>query len=240
MRTERDAGDFEKRVLSEYLSKCKKCRNGGDPLCSCRKNAIRDAKLYESCIPRDFWRLEPKNVKFNTEVYKHTISAYLAKLSTAHTHGYGLLFSGGNGVGKTTFLCLVLRRALKAGFTVYYTTLPDLVYHISKGLYDRTIAKRIEWYLTSDFVAIDEVGKDKVKNQRFAAEFHLERILKNRFDGSKPTLLASNMSAKEIREEYGRTVHSMLRGKYQSIAMKEGDFRNNLRKRMLEVMEYEE
>ena len=233
MRTEHEVNSFQRRTRAEITAKCK-CSDS----CDCREKAVFLVKLYESCIPHDFWDLTSKDIKFNVGSYNNVVKKYIKNLNTALRNGYGLLLSGDNGVGKTTFISLVLKDALGKGRTAYYTTLPDLLYDISKGFRDKDLSERIEYLLSSDFVAIDEIGKDKTKNRIFAAEFHFERILKNRFDSALPTLLASNMSQKEIKATYGKTVDSMLRGKYQTIAMKEGDFRGELRKRMVKAMDY--
>ena len=234
MRTEDEVNAYRRSTRAKAVQRCKCIES-----CRCSENADLRAKLYESCIPRDFWFLEDEEVKLNVEVYNKTIKKYIKKLDVAFRYGYGLLFSGDNGVGKTTFISLVLKAAMARGLSAYYTTLPDLLYDLNKGFRDREIAQRIEWCLSSDFVAIDEIGKDKNKNKIFSAEFHFERLLKKRFDDATPTLLASNMSLKEMKAAYGKTVYSMLLGKYHVTAMKEGDFRGELRKRMNETMGYD-
>lgn len=235
MRTEHEVNSFQRRTRAEVVSKCR-CSS----VCDCKEKGEFLVKLYESCIPHDFWSLTSKEVKFNVESYNNVVKKYIKNLETALQNGYGVFFSGDNGVGKTTFISLILKAAINKSRTAYYTTLPDLLYDINKGFRDREVAHRIEYLLSSDFVAIDEIGKDKNKNKFFAAEFHFERILKNRFDAALPTLLASNMGPKEIKVAYGKSVYSMLIGKYQTIAMKEGDFRGELRKRMTKAMEYDE
>lgn len=238
MKMEIEVDSFRQRVRAKYVLRCEKCSGTGVE-CDCKQRAFFETKLYESCIPKDFWDLTEAEVKYNVESYNKNIKPYIKKIDVALRNGYGLLFSGDNGVGKTTFISLVLKAALAKGYSIYYTTLPDLLYDLSKGFRDRDVAQRIEWYLSSDFVAIDEIGKDSNKNKLFSAEFHFERILKNRFDDAVPTLLASNMGLKEIKMAYGKTVYSMLLGKYQTTAMKEGDFRGELRKRMTKAMGYD-
>jgi DNA replication protein DnaC len=187
---------------------------------------------FEACIPRDFWGVVVDDVKWNKGAFDGVVRPYCNNIAKARLRGYGLLFLGDNGVGKTMFLSYVLTRSISSGFTAYYTTLPRLDFDIKRGFNDRSATERLRLMLTSDFVAIDEMGKEKFKAGDSYIRTQVERILKERFDDSLPTIIATNASIQGLEKIYGATLTSILSGKFEMVTMEPGDFRPELRKRM--------
>jgi DNA replication protein DnaC len=112
----------------------------------------------------------------------------------------------------------------------------QLTYDIKRGFDDSTIRRRLEWYLTSDFLAIDEMGKERFRDGDTFFRTELERLLKSRYEERMPTLLATNASLSELDKYYGATLSSMLTGKYECVMMEPGDFRREKRKKMRKDM----
>jgi DNA replication protein DnaC len=186
---------------------------------------------FEGCIPKDFWYVKKENIKYNKIVFKKTVLKYVKNLELAYRKGYGLVFFGNNGTGKTFFMSYILTRAILKNKTVYYTTLPQLSFDIKRGFDDKKISAQVEYMLTSDFVAIDEIGKEQIANSKFMVS-QIERILKRRFDDCMPTLLSANIDRKELSEIYGTSVESLLIGKYRMVQFDSGDYRKVLANRM--------
>lgn len=201
--------------------------------------APEQAAAFEACIPRDFWKVRSKDVTHNKDVFKGIVAPYCERLDVARRDGYGLLLLGDNGVGKTMFLSFVLVRAIRAGYSTYYTTLPQLDHDLKRGFHDRALAARLEWLLTSDFLAIDEMAKEKFKSGDSYIRTQAERILKERFDESVPTLIATNADLSALEEVYGTSLTSILSGKYQMATMAPGDFRKKIGARMRKRMRYD-
>lgn len=215
MRLEHEVDDFESQLSS--------------------KDEDRELKLamFEACVPRDFWSVKPDDIKFNRAAFDEAVLPYCGRIVKARARGYGLLFFGDNGVGKTIMMSFVLGAAIRAGFTVYYTTLPRLDHDIKRGFDDRTVAERLRWMMTSDFMAIDELGKEQFRaGGGDWIRSQVERILKERFDDSLPTLVASNASRDTIESIYGASVASILDGKFLTVSLEPGDYRREIRKRM--------
>jgi DNA replication protein DnaC len=194
---------------------------------------------YEACIPKDFWHVVDEDITHNREVFEKIILPYAEKMKLARKRGYGLLLLGDNGAGKTIFTSFVLMKALSKGFTAYYTTLPQLDHDVKRGFNDPEVARRLEWMLTSDFLALDEVGKERYKSGDTHSRLQVERILKSRFDNSLCTLLATNADLETLKELYGDTIISIIVGKYQTVTLEPGDYREKLRERMNKEMGYE-
>lgn len=230
MRTEDEVERFRLLSRTDTILACE-CE-GANLDCECYGRHELKVAAYEAGIPRDFWFVKEEDVSHNVEIFKELIMPYCAKLKKARVKGYGLLCLGDNGVGKTMFLSYVLARALRRGFTAFYTSLPELDYELKRGFRDKTLTDRLHWYLTSDFVVIDEMGKEQFKKGDSWIRLQVERILKQRFDESLPTLIATNTQEKELEATYGATLTSIFDGKYTPAQFESGDFRVHLRDRM--------
>ena len=238
MRTEAEVTEYAQRAEVSIVYGCRKCA-GSDPECKCRERYGRAVAAHEACVPRDFWDIKRKDVTHNVEVFEAVVLKYVKRLDQALRRGYGLAFLGDNGVGKTYFMSYVLMAAIRAGRTAYYTTLPQLDHDIKRGFNDAAIEKRLAWLLTSDFLALDEMGKEHRRGREATyTDTQVERILKQRCDDSLPALLSTNMDHEALLEAYGPTVGSIIGGKFQAVVMQPGDYRNKMSAQMVDDMEY--
>jgi DNA replication protein DnaC len=202
-----------------------------DPRCGYR------VACYEACVPRTFWSVSTDDVTYNESVFYSVVVPYRRRLKRALRDGYSLLFVGDNGVGKTMFVSYLLTQAIKRGFTAYYTTLTQLDADIKRGFRDRDADLRLQALLDSDFVAIDEVGKERFKPDSFTTS-QFESLLKRRYDDGEPVLLGSNAAHDDLCKMYGATVESMIDGRYQVVSLEPGDCRRAHKRQMKRVMRF--
>lgn len=195
------------------------------------------ASCYEACVPRTFWNVATGDVTYNESVFRAIVVRYRRKLKRALRGGYSLLFVGDNGVGKTMFISYVLTQAIKRGFTAYYTTLTQLDADIKRGFRDRDADLRLQTMLDSDFVAIDEVGKERYKPDSFTTS-QFESYLKRRYDDAEPVLLGSNTAHDDLCKMYGATIESMIEGRYQVVSLEPGDCRRAHKSQMKRAMRF--
>lgn len=238
MRTEEEVTEFCEKI-KQKIFQCKKCNGQGLHSCSCSKKAFIKIQAFEACIPKDFWFIKKEDVTHNKKIFEKKVLKYCENLNKALNKGYGLVFLGDNGVGKTYFISYILMKAIKENRTAYYTTLPNLDYNLKRSFKDQTFEKRLNYMLTSDFVAIDEVGKEQHKKELSYTDVQVERILKQRCDDSLPIILATNLDVENLFRSYGSTVESVLRGKCSIAQFEAGDFRRKLSKKMKKDMGYE-
>ena len=233
MRTKWECDVFRSAAKDRIRTRCKLCA-GEKADCPCAEQLRREVGGHEACVPKDFWQVEDMKIEHNVDAFENRIVPYCKKFRRARYHGYGLFLTGNNGVGKTTFVSYVLMRAIRNGWTTYYTTLPQLDYDIKQGFRDDEARQRLDWYLRSDFVAIDEVAKERFKGGKDDSytRMQIERILKKRYDGSAPVILATNAGMTGIEEVYGKSIASVIGGKYIQIKLTEGDQRERSRERM--------
>lgn len=240
MRTKEEVEQFEFLHKMGSVYSCKICK-GKDSRCSCRMKHNIAVSAFEACIPQDFWWINKDEIDHNKDVFKNIVEVYVDNLNKALNRGYSLLFIGDNGVGKTYFISYILIEAIKKKRSVYYTTMPKLDLNIKRSYRKEHtgIDERLQYMLSSDFLAIDELGKERVKEDNKYMDAQIEGILKSRLDDNMPMLLASNMDLESLEEAYGPTVSSMLLGKFQVAIMEPGDYREKMKKRMIEDMGYE-
>lgn len=223
MRRENEVQDFTAAMYDEY----------GE------ENPIAEYRVacWEACIPKTFWDVTSKDVSHNEEVFNKVVIPYRKRWKKAMKKGYSLLFVGDNGSGKTMFISYLLTQMIKRGLTTYYTTLTQLDIDIKMGFRDNDIALRLEYMLESDFVAIDEIGKESFKTDGYMTT-RLEHYLKKRYDDAEPVLLSSNIDIESLCKMYGSTIESMFDGKYRTVSLEPGDFRKSTKARMKRDMGY--
>ncbi len=234
VKTQAEIDNFDARARTRMLS-CELC-GGASLSCMCRKRFMYEARCFEACIPESFWWADRSDVHYNCEIFDDLIVGYVRNVPEAHRSGAGLFLYGTNGCGKSMFLSYILTRIARSGkFSCYYTTMPQLAKDISSTWNDRTgeAARRLAYYQSSDFVVIDELGKDsKNKLGDSHARQELERWSKERFDKVQPTLWASNVAPSDLevdpeRGGYGETIISVIEGRCNVAGMEPGDFRKD-------------
>ncbi len=238
MRTEREVEIFKANAAVQ-VNGCKKCNGSLEKKCPCVGDWKFKVDAYEACIPKDFWAIGDEDIKYNRAAFDRFVLPYSRKLNKAHANGYGLFMSGSAGCGKSVFISYVLCKAIRRGKSAYYTTILQLDRDIKAGFDDKDAGRRLEWLLTSDFLAIDEMGKESAKATAFTKS-QVERILKDRFDNGKPLLIGTTLPVAAFGGAYGEGVSSMVRGKMQAVRLEEGDIRLKLSKKMRSDMGYGE
>lgn len=151
--------------------------------------------------------------------------------------GTGLLMTGNRGTGKTFLSALMLKEMLARGYAGYFTTFPDLITMLLSGWQSEDAMR---WYYAkcrdTPLLVVDDVGreikqtrKDEEGNlRRFSAasaEFALESVLRHRIAMALPTIITTNFTVEQMRQQYGDHFKSLLTEAAQQYAFVGGDFR---------------
>jgi predicted AAA+ superfamily ATPase len=233
----RDEAEVEgfRADAARIVSDCPKCKGSlADTACECVRKYHFEVEAFEACIPRDFWYVRTDDVTHNTKVFRRYIKPYVTRLRRAHARGYGMLLSGSNGVGKSMFMSYILANAIRKGKSAYYTTLLQLDHDLKRGFDEHEAKQRLEMMLTSDFLGLDEMTKEQFRalDKPTWMKTQVERILKQRFDESRPVIMATNASPGALSDIYGPTISSIIAGKYRTVVMEPGDVRAMLGAKM--------
>lgn len=109
---------------------------------------------------------------------------------------------GPPGVGKTHIAVALAVSACRAGFTVYFTTLDDMVRHLKAADAIGRLTRKLRTYLRPAVLVIDEVGYQPL--ERAEANLVFQVISKRYEKGS--TLLTSNKGFGEWGQVFGDEV----------------------------------
>lgn len=211
--------------------------NGEEPTREQRQDMAFRTAAFEACLPRDFWEFDDANVKHNRKNYLDSIKPYIDQIKVAKIEGYGVALFGNSGTGKTSFASITMAAALRKRYSGYCTTSLRIEHDYRAARTDSARWRRLDFMLSSDFLMIDELGKEAIlpSGESFGRA-HIERILKDRADEKLPTIIVSNVPADELARIYGRSVESLLGGKFLIVTCEPGDYRPRVNAAMLAAM----
>ncbi|MFI5489179.1 IS21-like element helper ATPase IstB [Micromonospora echinaurantiaca] len=111
-------------------------------------------------------------------------------------------FLGPPGVGKTHIAVSLAVAACRAGFTVYFTTLDDMVRHLKAADAIGRLARKLQTYLRPAVLVIDEVGYQPLERPEANLVF---QVISKRYEKGS-TLLTSNKGFGEWGQVFGDEV----------------------------------
>ena len=141
-----------------------------------------------------------------------------------------LLLSGGTGLGKTFLSGCIAREVSRRGFSVVYDT--------AGGVFDAFDARRFardpereqqaredtRRYLSCDLLILDDLGSEQ---NLPSARASLYEVVNSRLQAGRHTIISSNLSAGQIREQYGAQLASRVEGLYRELTFYGEDLRLN-------------
>lgn len=175
-----------------------------------KKEKLTNADLVRANIPERYW-----DVRFDaipdTAPYKGQVARYLRDVEDNVENGRGLFVTHPkNGTGKTGIACLIGKRALLQGFTVYYTM---------SEAYKKAVVKNQmfdEYELVEDrarsvdLLILDDFGKE-FKGDSGWIESELENLFRERAQAKKTTIATGNNTPSQIVAQFGKDLSSVLK-----------------------------
>ncbi|AEN79792.1 DnaC-like helicase loader [Mycobacterium phage Pleione] len=209
-------------------------RGGAKTACDCPTQHRLGKNYLAAGIGATYMRLDwddyhgPKGILQGVEKYLDRHEAFLQR-------GMGLYFSGTFGTGKTMIANLVLKELIKRGQTCFATTFAQTI-----EMYTSTWRDKDEkaWFqrkfLDSQFLLLDDVGKELRGTRLALAETTFDAILRERVTHGRPTLITTNLAADELHEGYGGAILSLIREKSLEEVFEGEDFRPRANDRELD------
>lgn len=177
---------------------------------------LKDFKVYDSkCL---------KGVKSFCQDYIDNIELMLE-------NNKGILFFGSNGVGKSFLSCIILKEVYRHRYSCRRVTFSSYIsaYTESWGASksERDIAEQnlLDKYKGVDFLVLEEIGKEI--DSRVAKPI-LEDLLRYREEHGLTTIVCSNIAPSMIKEIYGASIMSIIKGNMTPIQLVGEDMRQNV------------
>lgn len=157
------------------------------------------------------------------ESAKATTMAYVKTILQGEIKN--LVMVGSTGTGKTHLACAMAKNLLHHGQSVRYITTADLAEHIMLSWRedDKTQKGEIAKFADFDLLILDEYGLHDQQEKRLEI---IHQVLYARYDKMKPTVIISNMTLEEFRNNLGDRLWSRLQhGGFSCIQANWGDYR---------------
>ena len=138
-----------------------------------------------------------------------------------------LLLYGNTGVGKTFLTHCIAKEALDRSHTVVYLTSPGLFDILEKNKFDRELSSVEKsavatYILNCDLLIIDDLGTEL--NNSFTSS-QLYQVIDSRLVHQKSTIISTNLSFDDLREQYSERIFSRITSSYSLLKLTGDDIR---------------
>jgi DNA replication protein DnaC len=163
-----------------------------------------------------------------------TIAKYVKNIINAKKKGISVLLAGNNGSGKTLLAVAILKAVLRKGMTGQMTSLGGIIQTYTDGWGDprkrQIFDERIK---NTDFLLIDDVGKEYQAKNSDLTEIMFDNLIRYRVFRRKPFILTTNTAPADLRNRYGNSLMSLLEGKTLKIKVVGEDYRKAIQSKSL-------
>lgn len=205
------------------------------------RKKLTSQQMLKAGILEEFWELEFEQYKGKPEVVK-VLNDYRENIVNAREKGISIFLHGTNGTGKTFLGVEILKEALRKGYTVQFASLGGIVQALTDGWYDADKRLIYERRIRDvDFLMIDDVGKEMRVSKNGLTEMVFDNLIRYRTFRNKPMVLTTNSDISSIENAYGKSIISLLYGKFIPLRIIGDDYRKTvLSKNVLERLRGEE
>ena len=193
--------------------------------------------MWRSNVPLKYWEHEISDVTDSR--IKRVIEKYVDNLDKLILKGTGLYFYGNQGTGKTLASCLILKEALKRGYTVYFTMLTEVLEKYCDSRYD-TNARAVftKSILDADLLVLDDIDKGYISDKSTFIDSAYDYVFRTRANNKLPVIITSNKSRKAFTEQkklaFGKSLFSLLTEHTYEIEVEGKDRRKDIQRRLEE------
>ena len=226
---------------------CPKCEDTGyidGIMCDCKRALLREIAcrhFSSDCIKSDCrfenFSLEyyPDDILEGTRVSQRKIMERLYSYCKDYVNTFGrdsksLLMIGSTGLGKTHLSVAMSYELTKNGFGVIYCSAPDMMRRLENEYFRKNDAdtEQTEQTLSEcDLLVIDDLGTEFSNKYSMASMYN---IVNTRINMNKPTIISTNLTARELQNTYGMRFVSRLIGEFDKLTFVGSDIRQ-LKKR---------
>ena len=195
-----------------------------------KRKSISSESLNLIGIPKKFHNAKLSDVSEKTKSRKDLkdfVSKYIQDLENWQLEK-GIFFFGSNGVGKTYLSSIILKHAYICRYTCYRITLANYSDVYTRVWSGRSLDEKSELeeklyqYKGCEILVLEEIGKNI--DSTISTPI-LEDLLRYREDKNLITIICTNMKLDGVKELYGESVCSLIKGATVPIKIVGEDFR---------------
>ena len=219
---------------------CKKCSDSGFSggfVCECRKELLKELAKKElaavsasdQCGFDNFdlsYYPEPIDSNYGISPQKRMSSILEYCKCYAEdfdTDSESLYMHGATGLGKTHLSLAIANVVAEKGYRVIYDSAQNLLTSLEKERFSYSNSnERENEILDCDLLIIDDLGSEFSTQFTTAAIYN---IINTRINRSKPVIISTNLTEKEIETKYTQRVTSRIIGNYVSLLFVGKDIR---------------
>lgn len=144
------------------------------------------------------------------------IKDYIKHIPDNFNNNHGILLYGSNGVGKSFIASLIVKYAYAFRYTSKRATFMDYINEYTKlwGCKNPQEKEELEEYFyrnykAVEFLCLEEIGKELDTKLAITV---LEDLLRYREERGLVTIVCTNLHPKDLKEKYGNSIMSLVKG----------------------------
>lgn len=202
----------------EVVHKCKKCSDEGfvdGIMCECMKEMLKKESYnrLNSMSPLELSSFENFSLDYYSDVVSDGNSqsprkrmSLILEFCKKYADNFskrspGLLLTGGTGLGKTHLSLSIAREVINKGFGVIYGSAQNIVSKMENEKFRnyQSSDESERHYIDCDLLIVDDLGTEYTTAFSSAAIYN---IINSRIMMSKPTIISTNLTMKDMEKSY--------------------------------------
>lgn len=179
--------------------------------CPCRDQWVANRVLHYAGVGLVFQRYDWDDLIYKPEQAWAETMNYIEHGSGYVSNGFGLIYWGDRGNGKTLLANLLIKALLAEGHDCYVTSFTEMLDTFAGGWRDKDertwFNRRVR---NAGVLLIDDIGRERNKGHGTLGETTLEEVIRHRVAQAMPTLLTTNLDPDKIAGGYGGHTMSLL------------------------------
>lgn len=219
--------DDELKILKKIREDCEKCNGLGIIIiqaddgvrmenCSCLKKINKEVSLIEANIPPRYRKFDLRKITKDFEERNHQslkkIKNYAEKISDNIEKGSGIWLYSTPGLGKSSLISWILKKAIDAGYKAYFSRASHLVTKKLESLRQGDSKELIDFIVDEvDILALEEIEKVYLtSHEDFVPNLFFE-FLSDLHDAKKSILISSNVEISEALKRFPTYIQDRLK-----------------------------
>jgi DNA replication protein DnaC len=169
-------------------------------LCEDERNVRRDnnyKRRYNAAKLPSRKKLEEFDFSFQPSINSKTISDMATCGYIANKEN--ILLIGSSGTGKTHLAIGLAHKALERDYTVYFTTVSDMLYQLHIARADNSYYKKLKQLISYDLLILDELGFKEIP--KYSAE-DFYNVISKKYE-NKSMIITTNKSLDSWQDIFG-------------------------------------